>query len=359
MRSLDWPMLRGVLALSIPTVAVVLLGVWFMIDKVPSIVKTENQRIKEIYHAQAKELQSDRSLAIDVDIGKRGKSWMMSPGHWGFKHAKPGKTYVWYSEKKRLWVREVDSAEVADFSTIFWVCGSIVLLVLVVVTVAGVHFFVDSVRTRDDFVAETAHDLMTPLVVTRGFIGKDDEVARRANEQLIRIVDNLSRILKLGGRCAPPDAVKLDIPSLFANAYALFRDRYRAFSDGRDIEISGDMALTATGDETLVVQILWNLISNEIKYAAKLRYLVSVRFSSAEGFARVEISDTGPGLSKRERKRIFDRFYRTKLSRGSSSSGGFGIGLGNARTAARRMKGDITVAANESGGSTFVFTLPL
>ena len=79
----------------------------------------------------------------------------------------------------------------------------------------------------------------------------------------------------------------------------------------------------------------------------------------AEGdCAIVEISDTGPGMTSWERRRIFGRFYRSRKARRESGAGGFGIGLGNARAAARRMGGDLTVRANREGGSTFVFALP-
>ena len=358
MRRVDWPLVRGVLALSLPTAGMVALGIWFMVEKVPVIVKTENQRVKEIYHAYAKELQSDRSLSISGNIGKRGKTWQMAPGTWGYKPAGNGKMFVWYSEKRKLWAREVEAVEAADFATVFWVCGTLAMLLLVVITAIGVHYFVDYVKARDDFVAETAHDLMTPLVVSRSFIGKDDAIALRANEQLIRIVGNLSEILVRGGRHAPVKPVKIDLPRLFDDAYSLFRDKYRAFSGGADIKKGGDLSLSAMGDETLVVQIFWNLISNGIKYAAKQGFAVKAVFVAEGDCAIVEISDTGPGMTSWERRRIFGRFYRSRKARRESGAGGFGIGLGNARAAARRMGGDLTVRANREGGSTFVFALP-
>lgn len=357
MRRVDWPLVRGVLALSLPTLGVVALGVWFMVEKVPSIVAREEQRVKEIYHGYAKELQSDRSLSTMDDIGRRGKTWQMAPGYWGVKSAGHGKTIVWYSEKRRLWAREVDAVEVSDFATIFWICGTCVLALLVAITAIGVYYFVDYVKARDDFVAETAHDLMTPLVISRSFIGKDDAIALDTNEQLIRIVGNLSDFLLSGGRHAPVNAIKIDVVSLFDKAYSLFREKYRAFSGGGDIEKSGDLSLCAMGDETLTVQVLWNLVSNEIKYAVKQGFAVKVAFLSEGNEARVEISDTGPGMTAWERRKVFGRFYRSRKARRESGSGGFGIGLGNARAAARRMGGDLKVRANAEGGSTFVLIL--
>lgn len=359
MRRIDPRMARGVLALSLPTLAVVALGIWFMVEKVPSIVAREDRRVKEEYLKFAKELQSDRTLSVSDDIGRRGKSWQMSPGYWGWKPSKGGRVFVWYSEKRKLWAREVDAVEVVDFATVFWVCGTLVLAILVAVTAAGIRFFVDCVKTRDDFVAEAVHDLATPLVVSRGLIGVDDEALRRTNEHLLRIVENLSAVLRLGGRHPVPKTEIVDVRKLFDGVYALFSERYRAFSGGEDMALAGESSLCVLADETLVTQILWNLVSNEIKYAAKSRHNVGVRFVRGAGSARVEIRDDGPGMTAWERRRIFDRFYRSRRARRDSGSGGFGIGLGNARLAARRMKGDVTVSPNDSGGSTFVLSLPV
>ena len=71
----------------------------------------------------------------------------------------------------------------------------------------------------------------------------------------------------------------------------------------------------------------------------------------------MELIDEGKGMTPYEMKRAFDRYYRAKTVL-ESGKGGFGIGLCNAREAARAMGGDLTVRANEPTGCVFTLTLP-
>ena len=105
------------------------------------------------------------------------------------------------------------------------------------------------------------------------------------------------------------------------------------------------------------MQILWNLFGNDLKYAAP-HGPVSVRIRRDGRFALVEFADAGPGMTRREMRRAFDRYYRAK-SVMESGRGGFGIGLCTSREFARAMGGDITVAANGASGCVFAFRLPL
>ena len=110
-------------------------------------------------------------------------------------------------------------------------------------------------------------------------------------------------------------------------------------------------------DETMTLQILWNLFGNDLKYAAPYGK-VSVRFRNEGKSAVVEFVDEGPGMSKQQMRKAFDRYYRAKTVL-ESGKGGFGIGLCTAREFARAMGGDLTVRANAPAGCIFALTLPL
>ena len=222
-------------------------------------------------------------------------------------------------------------------------------------TLAGCWTFRNSVKERDDFVAATAHDLTTPLVALRRLIGRDDVEAKVLAERMMRLVKNLTDFLKLGGRRPGPELRPIDLRKAYEEAYALFRDDYRWHFGGKDVATEGPAALMAEADETMAVQILWNLLANDLKYAAPCGS-VAVRFAASGAFVTVSFADTGRGLPAAERKRIFDRYYRVQ-SVMTSGKGGFGIGLCTAREFARAMGGDLTVAANEPQGC--VFTLKL
>lgn len=107
----------------------------------------------------------------------------------------------------------------------------------------------------------------------------------------------------------------------------------------------------------MTLQILWNLFGNDLKYVAPYGK-VTVRFAADEKFVRVEFIDEGQGMTPRQMKRAFDRYYRAQTVL-ESGKGGFGIGLCTAREFARAMGGDLTVRANQPKGCIFSLLLPL
>lgn len=394
---MNWRLLRSVAALSLPTVVVVALGVRFLVEDVPVIVRDEKARVLATTEQAAKAMREDPLLADFVWERGRGiirgtaqfgdypadmswKDWNPESGTkrrdmWGWR-AFDGGCLVWargVGEKdgETVYVRWTEIEE-RDYAFMFYLFGPMFLLVLVGITFLGARFFVDYVRSRDDFLAATAHDLTTPLVGMRYSIGRNDEEAKVLNERMIRLVTNIKDFLRLGGRRPEPQREEVDLVKCYEEAYALFREDVRDLTDGSDIPVAmgtdpaeplkngafaGSVpAFTALGDETLVIQILWNLIGNDLKYALPFGP-VRVRFFREGGFACVEFADEGKGMSKREMARAFDRYYRAKTVL-ESGKGGFGIGLCTAREFARAMGGDLSVRANSPHGCIFTLSLP-
>jgi signal transduction histidine kinase len=106
----------------------------------------------------------------------------------------------------------------------------------------------------------------------------------------------------------------------------------------------------------MTLQIIWNLLGNDLKYAAPYGR-VAVRFSRTASEVYVEFIDEGQGMSGYQMAHAFDRYYRasTVLKTGK---GGFGIGLCSARDFARSMRGDLTVRSNVPNGCVFTLKLP-
>ena len=379
----NWRLQRSVAALSLPTVVVVALGVFFFIDKVPEIVKAEKNRVKAEYREVALELRQNpgderfmrkASLLPEWRGSFAGK---MIPGRWGFVPIPLKRfTWVWYEDGNGVVYTQAPCVRERDYRTMFLSFGSLFLLVLIGITIVGIRYFVEYIRTRDDFLAATAHDLTTPLVGMRYSIGRNDEEAKVLNERMIRLVTNIKDFLRLGGKRPKPQRDEIDLVKCYEEAYALFREDVRDATDGSDIPVNvgtdpteplknGPFAwpvpnfvpnFVAVGDETLVVQILWNLIGNDLKYALPFGP-VRVRFFREGGFVNVEFADEGQGMSKREMARAFDRYYRAKTVL-ESGKGGFGIGLCTAREFARSMGGDLSVRANSPHGCVFMLSLP-
>ena len=345
--------------LCIPTVILVGIGVYFAVTRVPKLVKYEPVRVGLAYRALAEGIAEHPETA--TRFGARQPGWGAMKGRiggrpWG--RTKSGENVlVWcQTADGDFAAKEVAAIEEFDFALVFYGGGGLVALALVALTAFGVAMFARLVRERDDFLAATAHDLTTPLVGMRYAIGRDVDETRRLNERMIRLVDNIKDFLRLGGRRRAPVVSVFNLADACAEAYGLFREDYRDLFDGRDVEISGDGPVLVRADETMTVQILWNLFGNDLKYAAPFGQ-VAVRLSSDGKAVRAEFVDEGQGMTRRQMRRAFDRYYRARTAL-ESGKGGFGIGLCTAREFARAMGGDLALRPNVPRGCVFTLTLP-
>ena len=359
--------------ISLPAVMLVGAVTYFLIDKVPEFERNEQRRVQQEYREKAVEAkESGEGEAFDFEKSGHVKkpSWSIKKEPWGY-----GRDFVWYFKGGKAYRLQTEPVEEFNFRTVFYLIGVLVSLLFIMMTVFGVRYFWKFVKSRDDFLAATAHDLTTPLVGMRMMIGRADDEAKRINERMLLIVSNIKDFLRLGGKRRQPELKPVDIVALTKEAYQLFAADYEDSEGGKVVfEDQGEgprpteegnfhclpsssvFALTALADETLTLQILWNLFGNDLKYAAPYGK-VAVRFVQEAGFVRVEFADEGQGMTPRQMKRAFDRYYRAKTVL-ESGKGGFGIGLCTAREFARAMGGDLTVRANTPKGCVFTLSLP-
>ena len=345
----------------IPALLAAGFGSYFLCVVVPQMARNEVRRVTMGYRAVAIGLRNDQQARY---FSKRRKGWSqlgkIDGVSWGRSEPEGGRVTVWYQANPKRWrVAEVDEVVPVDYSRMF-LAGGIVLLTLIAgLTALAVLNFVRFMKERDDFLAATAHDLTTPLVGMRMTIGRNDDEAKRLNERMLLVVGNIKDFLRLGGRRKPPEPKAVDLVALCREAYRLFAADYED-SDGGAVEFDcsrlQSTAAEARADETMTLQILWNLFGNDLKYAAPYGK-VTVRFSAEGGFVRIEFVDEGQGMSPRQMKRAFDRYYRARTVL-QSGKGGFGIGLCTAREFARAMGGDLTVRANVPRGCVFALFLP-
>lgn len=375
-------MLRIAAALCLPTVAVVAFGVYFLAVDVPKIVGDERVRVAAETEKAAERLRADPSGAdfkwvrgSGIVAGDKSMSGMFPAtlswkewdplgrakrrDMWGYRRIAAGRL-VWVrgsgeGDGDAVYARVTDIDE-RDYAFTFYLFGPVFILVLVGMTFLGVKYFADYVRSRDDFLAATAHDLTTPLVGMRYAIGRSECDARVLNERMLRLVENIKDFMRLGGRRPDPKREPFDLEKACDEAYALFREDYRDLFDGDDVPVEVEGGSSAIGDETLAVQILWNLFGNDLKYAAPFGR-VRVRIRSDGKFVKTEFIDEGKGMTPYEMRHAFDRYYRAKTVL-ESGKGGFGIGLCTAREFARAMGGELSVRANEPSGCVFTLALP-
>ena len=344
---------NGVL-LSLPAAMLVGVSVYFLTDKVPELIANEQRRVVQEYREKAVEAK-EAGAGEEFDFGTSGYvrgSLKNKKEPYGYEEC-----VVWYFKDGKSYRLTVEPIVGFDFARYFYPGGIVLMLLFVGMTAFGIRYFWKFVKSRDDFLAATAHDLTTPLVGMRMMIGRADDEAKRLNERMLLIVQNLKDFLKLGGRRRQPDLKPVDIVALTKEAYQLFAADYEDSKGGEvEFQVSGDR-LQVLADETMALQILWNLFGNDLKYAAPYGK-VEVRFAADGNCVKVEFADEGQGMSPRQMKKAFDRYYRARTVL-ESGKGGFGIGLCTAREFARQMGGDLTVHANVPHGCLFTLSLPM
>jgi len=114
--------------------------------------------------------------------------------------------------------------------------------------------------------------------------------------------------------------------------------------------------VTIVGDKIRLQQLFTNLIDNAIKYTSK--GAIHIALEKDGETIRVQVKDTGIGMSKEEQGKVFKRFYRVDKSR-SRETGGVGLGLSIAEWIVQAHHGRIEVQSELNRGSTFTVSLPL
>jgi signal transduction histidine kinase len=346
--------------LCLPAAMIIAGGSYFLYDKVPQIVRNEHRRVVAEYRLVAEDLKNGELSPerVIVENVKRPKSARkMKPGRWDYE-AHEGGRLVWYAEGEKSLATKVETIDEVDYGTLMYAAGVFFMLLFAGITALGVRYFWMFASERDDFLAASAHDLATPLIGMRYAIGRNDEDARILNERMIRLVENIREFLKLGGKRRQPVFEPVDLKAAYDEAYSLFREDYRDLFNGEDVvTIFRDAGpFTVKADSTMLVQILWNLLGNDLKYAAPYGRVKAV-FSRCRGRVRMELADEGQGMTKRQMKKAFDRYYRSRTVL-ESGKGGFGIGLCTAKEFAVAMGGTLSVGTNSPKGCVFTLELP-
>ena len=345
----------------LPAALVISACAWLIVDNIPRAIRTEPSRIGKEYRDVAEDLIAHPDKAEHK--GPRVAGWRqvskINGTPWGYA-VNGDRTTVWFKNGEKEWRwTEIDAITPFPYALVFYFGGGVAAIVLIFLTAMSLASFRKFDRERDDFLAAAAHDLTTPIVAMRRLIGRNDEEAKRLNERMFLVVSNLKDFLKLGGRRREPVVSRFDVVALAREAYALFEGDYE---DNESGAVSFDLARLDGGiaevaaDETMTLQILWNLFGNDLKYAAPYGK-VGVRFSTEGNAVVVEFVDEGMGMTPAQMRRAFDRYYRAKTVL-ETGKGGFGIGLCTSREFARSMGGELSVRANEPKGCVFTLRLP-
>ena len=218
------------------------------------------------------------------------------------------------------------------------------------------------------FVADSSHELRTPLTVIRSnlnllrratdpqerqelFTVTEAEVAR-----LNRMVNDLLYMAQMqAGHKVKPALRPVELDSLLLEVFA----RARAMTATKDqkITLAHEDIATTLGDTGQLQHLLLNLVDNAVKYTPQ-GGTVSLGLWNEGEWARIDVTDTGPGISPGDIKQIFERFFRTQAARDTERSGS-GLGLAIVKSIADAHGARLEVLSKPGQGSTFRVRLPL
>lgn len=195
-------------------------------------------------------------------------------------------------------------------------------------------------KENKELISNISHDLKTPITAVKGYVeGIMDGVAdtpekmeryvktiyNKTNE-MDHLINELTFYSKIDTNRIPYTFSKLNVEDYFGDC----AEEVGLELETRGIElvyanyVEGDVQVIADGEQ--IRRVIHNIIGNAIKYMDKPKGIIQIRVKDVGDFIQIEIEDNGKGIGAKDIAYIFDRFYRTDVSR-NSSKGGSGIGL--------------------------------
>ena len=223
-------------------------------------------------------------------------------------------------------------------------------------------------RDKTTFISTISHELRTPLngIVGLSRILLDTELTAEQEKYLKtihvsavtlgNIFNDIIDMDKMERRKFQLDNQPVDFTSFLADLENL--SALQAQQKGLRFNLEPTLPLPhqVITDGTRLRQILWNLISNAVKFTQQGQVTVRVRYDEGD-MLHFEVEDSGIGIPQDELDKIFAMYYQVKDSHGGKPATGTGIGLAVSRRLAKNMGGDITVTSEQGKGSTFTLTI--
>lgn len=224
-------------------------------------------------------------------------------------------------------------------------------------------------RLKDQFLSTMSHELRTPLNAILGFsellpderYGPLNERQRRyvahihtSGQHLLSLINDILDLSKIEAGRLELDFESVPVEAAFTEVLSVLRPL--ANKKSQTLVQKGGHNLNVRADATRFKQILMNLVGNAIKFSPE-GGRIEMAVSLIDGKILVEVSDTGPGISAEEQKRIFETFYR---ARGSEKSiEGTGLGLAITQKLVALHGGELALDSQMGHGSRFYFSLSL
>ena len=225
-------------------------------------------------------------------------------------------------------------------------------------------------KQNKELIANITHDLKTPITSIRGYVeGIMDGVAdtdekmdryiktiyNKANA-LNALINELTGYSKIDAREITYNFGRISVDEYFGDCASemIFDLQEQGVKFVYDNRVKKSTAVLA--DPVQLSKVIHNIISNSVKYKSPERSVIRMRIKDMAEYIQVDVRDNGMGIPKEDTEKIFDRFFRSDVSR-NSDKGGNGIGLSIAKKIIEDHGGRIWATVDGSVGLTIHFTL--
>lgn len=226
-------------------------------------------------------------------------------------------------------------------------------------------------RSEDDqkkFVANVSHDFRSPLTSIDGYLKamldgtippemyeKYLTIVLNETERLTKLTNSLLTLNNLNTKGIMLNRTDFEINAVIRNVAASFEGTCRKKTIGIELVLTGD-EMYVVADVDKIQQVLYNLLDNAIKFSHH-DSLIKIETTEKHNKIFVSVKDTGIGIPKDDLKLIWDRFYKSDLSRGKDKKG-TGLGLSITKEIIQAHGENINVISTEGVGTEFIFSLP-
>lgn len=230
-------------------------------------------------------------------------------------------------------------------------------------------------RAKSEFLSNMSHEIRTPMNAILGFTeilkNTDDQTKtehyldtiHKSGKVLLCLINDILDLSKIEAGKIELRYLPVSIKQLLLEAEMVFKQKIIDHGLKLCTKVNDELQYHLLLDETRIRQIVFNLISNAIKFTEKGIVLISADIIHKQGFSRshvdlkITVEDTGIGIASDQQENIFESFKQIS-GQNFSKYGGTGLGLTISRKIAQMMSGTLTVKSDLGKGSTFTLFLP-
>ncbi len=224
-------------------------------------------------------------------------------------------------------------------------------------------------RAKSEFLANMSHEIRTPMngilgmadVLSEGDLCESErkcvDTIRDSGQSLLKIINDILDLSRLESGKLEVSEIDFNLRQCIDGAVALLRHKAEQKGIWLTVEYADDLPEEVRSDDGRLRQIVVNLVGNAVKFTSEGGVRVVVKRDTAtENGIKIDVFDTGIGITADQAKHIFDRFSQADAAT-TRAFGGTGLGLTISAMLAQRMGGDITLCTDYQDGACFVATI--